>query len=96
MIKSNCKGLKSRCSHQVLHAEELSEVNKKLQASVDDNKTLEEKQEALQHDLTDAEDELIVMRKTVENLENEKNELERTQDQLKKELEEQGKQWSRK
>ena len=67
-----------------------------LQASVDDNKTLEEKQEALQHDLGDAEDELIVMRKTVENLENEKNELERKQDQLKKELEEQGKQWSRK
>ena len=71
-------------------------MHKKLQASVDDNKTLEEKQETLQHDLTDAEDELIVMRKTVANLENEKNELERTQDQLKKELEEQGKQWSRK
>lgn len=80
----------------MLHAEELSEVNKKLRASVDDNKTLEEKQEALQHDLSDAEDELIVMRKTVENLENQKNELERTQDQLKKELEEQGKRWSRK
>lgn len=71
-------------------------MHKKLQASVDDNKTLEEKQEALQHDLTDAEDELIVMRKTVANLETEKNDLERTQDQLKKELEEQGKQWSRK
>lgn len=71
-------------------------MHKKFQASVDDNKTLEEKQEALQHDLTDAEDELIVMRKTVANLENEKNELERTQDQLKKELEEQGNQWSRK
>lgn len=71
-------------------------MHKKFQASVDDNKTLEEKQEALQHDLTDAEDELIVMRKTVANLENEKNELERTQDQLKKELEEQGEQWSRK
>ena len=79
-----------------MHAEELSEVHKKLQASVDDNKILEEKQEALQHDLTEAEDELIVVRKTVANLENEKNELERTQDQLKKELEEQGKQWSRK
>ena len=76
---------------QALHAEELSEINSKLQASLEDNKALEEKEEALQHDLSGAEDELISLRKMAENLKNERNELERNQEQLQKELEEQGK-----
>lgn len=75
---------------QALHAEELSEVNSKLQALREDNQMLKEKQEALERDLSSAEDEMISLKRKLENMTNEKNELERSQEQLKKELEEQG------
>ena len=52
----------------------------------------EDKQEALEQDLSNAEDEIISLRRKLETTTNEKDELERIQEQLKKELDEQGEQ----
>ena len=78
------------CLYQAFHAEELSEVNNKLQAIQEDNKMSQEKLEALERDLSSAEDEVISLTRNLENVANEKNELEKKEEQLRKELEEQG------
>ena len=50
----------------------------------------EDKQEALEHDLSNAEDEMISLRRKLETMTNEKDLLERNQEKFKKELDEQG------
>ena len=79
--------LKQPFLHQNSHAEELTKVNNKLQAAQELNRTSEEKQEALEHELHTTEDEMNNLTRQLENM---KNEVERKQGQLQKELDERG------
>ena len=79
--------LKQPCLHQNSHAEELTKVNNKLQAAQELNRTSEEKQEALEHELHTTEDEMNNLTRQLENM---KNEVVRKQGQLQKELDERG------
>ena len=79
--------LKQPCLYQNSHAEDLTEVNNKLQAAQEYNRTSEEKQEALEHELHTTEDEMNNLTRQLENM---KNEVERKQGQLQKELDERG------
>lgn len=79
--------LNQTCLYQASHAEQVTEVNSKLQAAQEYNKTSEEKQEALEHELHSTEDEMNNLKRQFENT---KNELERKNEQLENELHEQG------
>lgn len=79
--------LKQICLHQAGHAEELAEVNNKLQTAQEYNRTSQEKQEALENELHSTEDEVNNLTRQLDNL---KSELEMKEEQLQKELDEQG------
>lgn len=75
---------------QAMHEEELVEVHKNIKNLQEDNQTLKDKREALERDMSIAEDEMINLKKDLDEITKEKKDLERNHEQLKKELEEQG------